>query len=154
MANDVVWYHSDEVGAPTLNNAAGSLNDVLYACLVTGFRSQTLTSINVASNVATATLAGHGYTNDMMVDVAGATPAGLNGRKRITVTGPGTFTFPTTGVADGAATGRGAGHPDRPGFAEGRRRGLLRPGHGRAHGTAGVGGRGGCSRPATSVGIA
>lgn len=105
MANDVVWYHSDEVGAPTLNNAAGSLNDVLYACLVTGFRSQTLTSINVASNVATATLAGHAYTNDMMVDIAGATPAGLNGRKRITVTGSGTFTFPTTGVADGAATG-------------------------------------------------
>ena len=105
MANDVVWYHSDETGAPTLNNAAGSLNDVLYACLVTGFRSQTLTSINVASNVATATLAGHAYTNDMMVDIAGATPAGLNGRKRITVTGSGTFTFPTTGVADGAATG-------------------------------------------------
>lgn len=105
MANDVVWYHSDEVGAPTLNNVAGSLNDVLYACLVTGFRSQTLTSVNVATNVATATLAGHGYTNDMMVDVAGATPAGLNGRKRITVTGSGTFTFPTTGVADGAATG-------------------------------------------------
>ena len=105
MANDVVWYHSDEVGAPTLNNAAGSLNDVLYACLVTGFRSQTLTSINVASNVATATLAGHAYTNDMMVDIAGASPGGLNGRKRITVTGSGTFTFPTTGVADGAATG-------------------------------------------------
>lgn len=105
MPNEVVWYHSDEVGAPTLNNAAGSLNDVLYACLVTGFRSQTLTGINVAANVATATLAGHGYTNDMMVDVAGAAPGGLNGRKRITVTASGSFTFPTTGVADGAATG-------------------------------------------------
>lgn len=105
MANEIVWFHSEETGAPVLNNAAGALDAVLYACLVTGFRTQTLTSVAVASNVATATLAGHGYADQMMVEISGATPGGVNGRKRITVTGSGTFTFPTSGVADGAATG-------------------------------------------------
>lgn len=105
MANDIVWFHSEETGAPTLNNAAGALDAVLYACLVTGFRTQTLTSVVVASNVATATLAGHGYEDGKIVNISGATPGGVNGNQRITVTGSGTFTFPTTGVADGAATG-------------------------------------------------
>lgn len=108
MANEIVWFHSDETGAPTLNNSVaglGALNDVLYACLVTGFRTQTLTSVSVAAGVATATLAGHGYADQMMVDISGATPAGLNGRKLTTFTGSGTFTFDATGVADGAATG-------------------------------------------------
>ena len=105
MANEIVWYHSEETGAPVLNNAAGALDAVLYACLVTGFRTQTLTGVAVAANVAAATLAGHGYADQMMVEISGATPGGVNGRKRITVTGSGTFTFPTTGVADGAATG-------------------------------------------------
>lgn len=106
MANEIVWYDSSETGAPTLNNAAGSLDAVLYACLVTGFRTITLDSITVSSNVATATFSGgHGYGDKRMVEISGATPSGLNGRKLITVTGASTFTFPTSGIADGAASG-------------------------------------------------
>lgn len=105
MANEIVWFDSSETGAPVLNNAAGALDSVLHACLVTGFLTQNLTGVTVSGGVATATLAGHGYSDKRMVDIAGATPAGLNGRKLITVTGSGTFTFPAPGVADGAATG-------------------------------------------------
>lgn len=105
MANEIVWYDSSETGAPVMNNAAGSLDAVLNACLVTGFRTQTLTGISVTAGVATATLAGHGYGDQRMVDISGATPAGLNGRKLITATGSGTFTFDATAVAAGAATG-------------------------------------------------
>lgn len=105
MANDIVWYHADEVGAPTLNNAAGSLIAVLDACLISGFRSQSLTSISVSGGVATFTLAGHGYEAGKMVDVSGATPSGLNGRKLILTAASGSGTFAAPGISDGAATG-------------------------------------------------
>ena len=105
MANDVVWYHSDETGAPVLNNAAGSLDAVLYACLVTGFNSQTVTSVVVAGEVATVTKAGHGFTDQAIVEMGGAATGAINGRKLATVTGSGTFTFPAPGVADGTISG-------------------------------------------------
>lgn len=106
MANEIVWYDSSETGAPVLNNAAGSLDAVLYACLVTGFRTITLDSITVASNVATASYsAGHGFGDKRMVELAGAATGLINGRKLVTVTGAGTFTFPAPGVADGTISG-------------------------------------------------
>jgi hypothetical protein len=105
MANEIVWYSSDEVNAPVQNTAAGSLDAVLYACLVTGFNAQTLTSVTVASNVATATKSAHGYSDGRMLDLSGAGTAAINGRKKITVTGVNTFTFDATGVADGTISG-------------------------------------------------
>ena len=106
MANEIVWYDSSETGAPVLNNAAGSLDAVLYACLVTGFRTVTLDSITVASNVATASYsAGHGFGDKRMVELAGAATSAINGRKLVTHTGAGTFTFPAPGVADGTISG-------------------------------------------------
>lgn len=106
MANEIVWYDSSETGAPVLNNAAGSLDAVLYACLVTGFRTITLDSVTVASGVATAThSAGHGYGDKRMVELAGAATSAINGRKLVTVTGAGTFTFPAPGVSDGTISG-------------------------------------------------
>ena len=105
MANTITWYDSAETGAPVLNNAAGSLIALLDALLVTGFRLQTLTSISVTANVATCTLAGHGYATNRMLDIGGASTTAINGRKKITVTGSGTFTFPAPGVADGAVGG-------------------------------------------------
>lgn len=100
----IIYAHSDETGAPVLNNAAGSLNAILHAVLVTGWRVQTLTSLVVAGGVATATLAAHGYSDGAVVEISGATPSALNGQWPITVTGSGTFTFPTTATA-GTATG-------------------------------------------------
>lgn len=106
MSNTVVWYDSAETGAPTLNNAAGSLDAVLYACLVTGFRVLTLDSVTVAAGVATATYAaGHGYGDERVLEIAGASTGAINGRKLITVTGAATFTFPAPGVSDGAVAG-------------------------------------------------
>lgn len=106
MSNTVVYYDSAETGAPTLNNTAGSLDAVLNACLVTGFRVLTLDSVTVAANVATATVAaGHGYGGGRILELAGAATAAINGRKLITVTGASTFTFPAPGVADGTISG-------------------------------------------------
>jgi len=107
MSNEVIWYDSSETGAPTLNNVAGSMIAVLDACLINGFNVKSVTSIVVASNVATVTCTGHGYSNSYgkLVKIAGATPAGLNGNKQITVTGANTFTFVTSGISDQTATG-------------------------------------------------
>lgn len=106
MSNTVVYYDSAETGAPTLNNTAGSLDAVLNACLVTGFRVLTLDSVTVAANVATATVAaGHGYGPGRIVELAGAGTGAINGRKLVTVTGASTFTFPAPGVADGTISG-------------------------------------------------
>lgn len=107
MANEIVYFDSTETNAPVLNNVAGSLDAVLYACLVSGFNSVTLTGVTVTSEVATATLSGHGFADQRMVQIAGANGGytALNGRKLVTRTGAGTFTFPAPGVADGTATG-------------------------------------------------
>lgn len=105
MANEIVYFDSQETGAPTLNNAAGSAIAVLDACLLTGFNSKSVTGISVTSNVATVSCTGHGYESGRMIDIAGSTPSGLNGRKRITVTSANAFTFPAPGVSDGSATG-------------------------------------------------
>lgn len=107
MANEIVFFDSTEFGAPTLNNAAGSLDSVLYACLVSGFNTNTLTSVVVSSEVATLTLSSHGYADQRMLQISGATGGftGLNGRVLFTRTGANTGTFPCPGVADGTATG-------------------------------------------------
>ena len=106
MANEVIWFDSAETGAPTLNNAAGSLIAVLDACLLNGFNLKSIT-INVAGGVATATCNGHGFSTatGKLVSIAGATPNELNGLKQIASATSNTFTFPAPGVPDGAATG-------------------------------------------------
>lgn len=107
MSQYVVWYDSSETGAPALNNAAGSMIGMLEACLVTGFNPRTLTSLSVSGGVATATFAGHGYSGiyGKDIDVAGAAPAALNGRKELTFVDTNTFKFAAPGVPDGAASG-------------------------------------------------
>jgi hypothetical protein len=107
MSQYVVWFDSSDVGSPVLNNAAGSLIAVLDACLVTGFNNKAVTSIVVASGIATATCNGHGFSNVASKDVliAGATPAGLNGRKTLTFVDTNTFKFDATGISDQNATG-------------------------------------------------
>jgi hypothetical protein len=102
-----IWFDSAEPGAPTLNNAAGSLLEVLRSCLQNGFNLKTVTSIAVASGVATATCSTHGYSSayGKLVLIAGCSEAALNGRKQPTSTGTNAFTFPAVGVADGTYTG-------------------------------------------------
>lgn len=102
-----ICYSSDEVGAPTLNNVNGSLVGVLDAVLTTGFNPRSVTSITVASNVATAVIPTHSFVGGVgrRVLFAGASDAALNGVKTVTVVDANTVTFPAPGVANGVASG-------------------------------------------------
>lgn len=100
-------FDSGMTGAPVLSGTAGALISVLDAVLVTGFGLQTATSVVVTGGIATVTYAtAHAFRVDTVALVAGATPAGLNGEKRIlSVLGANSITFDATGIADGTATG-------------------------------------------------
>lgn len=93
-------------GAPVLSGTAGALIAVLDAVLVNGFGSTSVTSLVVAGGIATANYAsGHPFDVDSVGLFAGATPAGLNGEKRILTKGANFVTFDATGISDQTATG-------------------------------------------------
>lgn len=106
-----IWYDSTEVGAPVLNNVAGSLLAVLRACLINGFNEKTVTSITVASEVATAACTGHGFldTYGKLVEISGWGSQPLDGPKQISNVTTDTFDFAAPGVADGVYTPTGGG---------------------------------------------
>lgn len=106
MSTTVKHFHSAMSGAPTLNGVAGSLIAVLDACLVDGFGLKTADSVVVSGGIATATFStGHSFEPDVIALVSGATPAGLNGEKRVLTASTNTITFDATDIADGTATG-------------------------------------------------
>ncbi|MGQ0708689.1 MAG: hypothetical protein ACT4NV_02960 [Rhodoferax sp.] len=107
MSTSVKYFHADLAGAPTLNNAAGSLINVLDACLVDGFGLKSLDSLVVASGIATATVSAGlaGYEADVVALIAGSGITALNGEKRLLSATATTVTFAAPGVADGAASG-------------------------------------------------
>lgn len=106
-STSVKYFHANMAGAPTLNGTAGSLISILDACLVTGFGLRTADSVTVASGIATMNYStGIGsFEADAVILVAGATPAELNGEKRIIATTANTVTFDATGISDQTATG-------------------------------------------------
>ena len=102
----VKFFHSAMPNAPVLSGTAGSLIAVLDACLADGFGLKTVDSIVVAGGVATATFStGHSFEPDTIMLVAGATPSGLNGEKRVLTTSTNTVTFSAAGIPDLTATG-------------------------------------------------
>lgn len=107
----VKYFDSTMSGAPgAIDLDVGSLLEVLDACLVDGFGEVTLDSLSVSSNVATGTLStGHNFTmvgeTGPVILIAGATPSGLNGQWRVNITSGTTFTFATTGISNGTASG-------------------------------------------------
>lgn len=106
MSTSVKHFRYNMTGAPVLNGTAGSMIGLLDACLVNGFNLKTADSVVVTDNIATVTVsAGHGYANETVVLVAGATPAGLNGEKRVISSTSTTFTFDATGISNQTATG-------------------------------------------------
>lgn len=110
MSNSVRVFQSTDSGAPSLSGTAGTLIDVLDACLQNGYGEVTIDTLVVASDVATVTdSTGHGFTMlgnvGPVVRISGATPAGLNGDWRITVLSATQFTFATTGITDQTASG-------------------------------------------------
>lgn len=110
MPTSVKVFDSTHSGAPSLSGTAGALISVLDACLQDGYGSVTLTSLVVASDVATGTVSGgHNFaaigSTGPVLTIAGATPSGLNGAWRVTITSSTQFTFATSGISDQTATG-------------------------------------------------
>lgn len=102
-----IFFSSTDAGAPSLNNTAGSLLEVLRACLITGYNARSVSSIVVASAVATATIATHGYTGvaGKRILISGAPEAGLNGSVQPLSVTTNTVVYSAPGVADGTYTG-------------------------------------------------
>lgn len=104
----VKYFHNLLPGAPVLSGTAGSLINVLDACLVNGFGVSAVASLVVVGEVATATISG-GHSGEVgsVMTVSGATPSGLNGEQKVLSVGGGntTLTFAATGIADQTATG-------------------------------------------------
>ena len=99
-------FDSTMTGAPVLSGTAGALRAVLKACMVDGFGAGAVATLTVAAGIATAAFAGaHPYRVGTVSQFAGATPAGLNGQKRILSITANSVTFDATGIADGTATG-------------------------------------------------
>lgn len=108
MAADtsVKVFHSGMLNTPVLGPAIGAGLPVLSACLSDGFGLVTVNSLVVASGIATASISsGHSFSAGTVALIAGATPAGLNGEKRVIASTTTTITFDAAGIADGSATG-------------------------------------------------
>lgn len=106
MGTNTKIFSSTMPGAAVLSGTAGALISILDACLVTGYGAGSVASLSVTAGVATATYAAsHPFEKGMVAEFAGATPAALNGQKRILSATTNSVTFDATGVADGAATG-------------------------------------------------
>lgn len=104
--SSVKYFHSAMTGAPSLNNAADAMIALLDACLVNGFGLKTLDSLVVSGGIATGTVStGHSFEPDTIAEIAGATPSGLNGQKRILSVAGNSFTFDATGISNQTATG-------------------------------------------------
>lgn len=101
-----IWFDSTETGAPVINNANGAVVAALRAILVNGFNVKAITSIVVASGVATVTCPGHGLSSayGKWTKISGASAPALDGVKRQTIVDANTFTYPAPGVADGSYT--------------------------------------------------
>ncbi len=102
----ITHINSEMRGAPIIaGNARGNLIAAIDAWC-TGFGLVTAIKVTVAAGVATAELQpGQGFDLHTVIEVAGATPAALNGKSRvIEVVGGKDIKFPTM-APDGIATG-------------------------------------------------
>lgn len=105
-STSVKAFSSTDPGALVLSGTAGALLTLLKTYLVDGRGLTSVVGLTVVSGIATATYsAGHPFAVGGVALFAGATPAGLNGEKRILTTAANSVTFAAPGVADGAATG-------------------------------------------------
>lgn len=83
-STSVKYYVSSNTSAPQLTNAWGVMIDVLDACLVTGFSSQTVSSLVASGTTVTATFGtAHNYLKYQVVEISGASQSYYNGQFRI-----------------------------------------------------------------------
>lgn len=105
-ATSVKYFSSTMPGAPVLSGTAGALIAVLDACLVTGLGLKTVDSLVVFGGAATMNIStGHSAVEGGVVNVSGASPAGLNGDKRVVSVTTNTIVFDATGISNTTATG-------------------------------------------------
>lgn len=107
MTTTVKWYTDESRGAPVLSGTAGALIALLDACLVTGFGSQAVSSLVIASGEATMTVASTpNPVAGSVVVVAGVTggASSVNGEQRVTAIAGNTIKF-ATALSDQVATG-------------------------------------------------
>ena len=105
----VKFLHSGMLGAPKVRLYAGvsatmaqDMFNVFKAALVTGFNTQTASSMSVSGGIATLQFdTAHGFEVDAVISVSGAAVLGLNGEKRVTSTPSGmVLTFDAAGIPD------------------------------------------------------
>ena len=105
MSNKVKWMYQGMGGAPVLTNNWGSMTALLDACLVNGFNLQTASSITRDGSTATASLtAGHGFTVDQVVLIAGCDQPEYNGEFTVTAITSTSVSFTLSGEPVSPAT--------------------------------------------------
>jgi hypothetical protein len=104
MGTEVKFFHSNMVAAPVLSGTAGAVLGILDACLADGFDTKSVTSGAIAGGIATINWSGSfSGEAEAVVLVAGLTPSGLNGERRVLTKSGTSLTF-ATGLADGSIT--------------------------------------------------
>jgi hypothetical protein len=94
------------MGAPILNFANGSVINLLTACLVNGFNTQSVVSATASGGVVTFNFASApGFSALDTVTIAGATNATVNGQKRVQSAASNQVLVSIPGVPDGAVGG-------------------------------------------------
>jgi len=99
-STDIKFYVHTNTNAPQLQNAFGCMIDVLDACLVNGFGSQTVSTLTASGTTVTATFgAAHNFMQYQVIKIAGATQTEYNGEFRIlTVPNANSITFQLAAV--------------------------------------------------------
>ena len=94
-STDIKFYVHTNNNAPQLQNAFGCMIDVLDACLVNGFGSQTVSTLTASGTTVTATFgSAHNFMQYQVIKIAGVNQAEFNGEHRIlTVPDANTLTF-------------------------------------------------------------
>ncbi|KKW82331.1 hypothetical protein AAV96_00695 [Acinetobacter sp. AG1] len=94
-STDIKYYVHTNTNAPQLTNNFGCMIDVLDACLVNGFGSQTVSTLTAVGTTVTATFgSAHNFMQYQVIKIAGATQTEYNGEFRIlTVPNANSITF-------------------------------------------------------------
>ncbi|KKW79054.1 hypothetical protein AAV96_09140 [Acinetobacter sp. AG1] len=94
-STDIKYYVHTNTNAPQLTNNFGCMIDVLDACLVNGFGSQTVSTLTASGTTVTATFgSAHNFMQYQVIKIAGATQTEYNGEFRIlTVPNANSITF-------------------------------------------------------------
>ena len=110
-STDIKFYVHTNNNAPQLQNAYGSMINVLDACLVNGINIGTISSLTASGNTVTATFgAAHNLMQYQVIKITGANQREFNGEHRIlTVQNAQSVTFelavaPSTTTATGTIT--------------------------------------------------